>query len=55
VTIATPSKVLITPMSATKGIADNPDDPRIQGRSRVLSRIVAGEFSAKQGAVGMGN
>ena len=33
VTIATPSGVLITPMPATKGIAD-PDDPRIQERSK---------------------
>ena len=52
-TIATPSKVLITPMPATKGIAD-PDDPRIQERSKVLSRMAAGELSVKQAAVEMG-
>ena len=53
VTIATPSKVLVTPMLATKGIAD-PDDPRIQGRSKVLARVGAGELSVKQGALEMG-
>ena len=53
VTIATPAEVLITPMPATKGITD-PDDPRIQERSRVLSRIDAGELSVKQAAVEMG-
>jgi hypothetical protein len=53
VTIATPSKVLITPMPATKGIAD-PDDPRIQERSKVLSRIATGELSVKQAALEMG-
>jgi transposase len=53
VTIATPSKVLVTPMPATKGIVD-PYDPRIQERSKVLSRIGAGELSVKQAAVEMG-
>ena len=53
VTVATPAEVLITPMPATKGIAD-PDDPRIQERSKVLSRIAAGELSVKQAAVEMG-
>jgi len=53
VTIATASEVLITPMPATKGIAD-PYDPRIQERSKVLSRIDAGELSIKQAAVEMG-
>ena len=53
VTIATPSGVLITPMPATKGIAD-PDDPRIQERSKVLSRIDAGMLSLKEGAIEMG-
>jgi len=40
-------------MPATKGIAD-PDDPRIQERSKVLSRMAAGELSVKQAAVEMG-
>jgi hypothetical protein len=53
VTIATPSKVLITPMPATKGITE-PGDPRIEERSKVLSRIAAGELSVKRAALEMG-
>jgi len=53
VMVATPAEVLITPMPATKGIAD-PDDPRIQERSKVLSRIDAGMLSLKEGAIEMG-
>ncbi len=53
VMVATPAEVLITPMPSTQGIAD-PDDPRIQERSKVLSRIAAGELSVKQAAVEMG-
>jgi transposase len=52
VTIATPFKVLVTPMPATKGIVD-PYDPRIQERSKVLNRIATGELSVKQAAVEM--
>jgi len=36
-----------------KGIAD-PDDPRIQERSKVLSRILVGELSVTAGALEMG-
>ncbi len=53
VSLDTPAEVLITPMPATKGISD-PDDPRIQGRAKVIERIVAGELSVKEGAIEMG-
>jgi transposase len=53
VTLDTSAAVLITPLPSTQGIAD-PDDPRIQGRSKVLERIAAGELSVKEGALEMG-
>jgi hypothetical protein len=53
VTLDTSAAVFIIPLPSTQGIAD-PDDPRIQGRSKVLERIAAGELSVKEGALEMG-
>ena len=53
VTVDTSSEVLITPMPATKGIAD-PNDPRIGQRESVLDRIEAGELTVREAAAEMG-
>jgi len=53
VTLQTEAEVLITPMPATRGIAD-PDDPRLVRRKKIIARVAAGKLSITDAAVQMG-